>query len=99
MIKSLIKSIDDKVVIVIDEYVTRTAVAGIIAAFRNNAKELIRFAQIWVKSKLMVELIEIMQTTGKGTSECELLEVAVRRGSPLHKLWQDLHLRKYPGNY
>ena len=28
-----------------------------------------------------------------------VLECVVRRGSPLHKLWQEEHLKRYPGDY
>lgn len=57
---------------------------------------------VYIYTELEEQLVDIVQNLEAFTSnmsEVEVLTIYLKRGGPLHKLWQDLHLKKYPENY
>ena len=49
--------------------------------------------------KLHREFVSCFQPTAHMLKEVECLEGVVRRGSPLHKLWQKIYLEENPSDY
>jgi hypothetical protein len=45
------------------------------------------------------DIVATLQPVPPPSEKFEVLEIVLKRGSPLHKLWQELHLAKYPENY
>jgi len=73
---------------------------GAPSTIRIPTKQFIRIMKDIDDAREMTELIETMTPRDRLLSkDFVILEVGLRRGSPLHKLWQRLHLKKYPENY
>ena len=71
----------------------------------DDIDELKKAAKVWVKEDIrrLEERDDLISTLTPDynivSNKFETLSAVLRRGSPLHKLWQDIHLKKYPANY